>query len=125
MEINKVSNKNNEALSNQESFNLWVKQKTLGREKTVIITMFLIIILGVVFVFLNRSNTLKNKTDNELNIGYEVNKINNVLPIKKLSNISEGYKLYKEYEEMLSSNNVDSIELKKLENKLQKFLDHE
>lgn len=125
MEINKVSNKNNEALSNQESFNLWVKQKTLGREKTVIITMFLIVFLGVVFVFLNRSNTLKNKTDNELNIGYEVNKINNVLPIKKLSNISEGYELYKEYEEMLSSNNVDSIELKKLENKLQKFLDHE
>ncbi len=125
MEINKLSSKNNEALSNQESFNLWVKQKTLGREKTVIITMFLIVFFGVVFVFLNRSNTAKNKPNNELNIGYESDKINNVLPINKLSNISEGYDLYKEYEEMLSSNNIDSIELIKLENKLQKFLDHD
>lgn len=125
MEINKLSSKNNEALSNQESFNLWIKQKTLGREKTVIITMFLIVFFGVVFVFLNRLNTAKNKPNNELNIGYESDKINNVLPINKLSNISEGYDLYKEYEEMLSSNNIDSIELIKLENKLQNFLDHD
>ena len=43
----------------------------------------------------------------------------------KLSNISDGYDLYKAYEEMLSNDNIDSIELIKLENKLQKFLDHD
>lgn len=112
-------------LSNKNLFNKWVKQKTLGREKTVVITMLLIVFLGVVYVFINRSTTSKKKSKNELNIGYEVHKISNAISINKLSNISEGYGLYKEYEEMLSSNSIDSIELKKLENKLQKFLDHD
>ncbi|RLD86663.1 MAG: hypothetical protein DRJ07_00255 [Bacteroidetes bacterium] len=123
MEMNKRSDI--KTLSNKNLFNKWVKQKTLGREKTVVITMLLIVFLGVVYVFFNRSTTSKKKSKNELNIGYEVHKISNAISINKLSNISEGYGLYKEYEEMLSSNSIDSIELKKLENKLQKFLDHD
>ena len=123
MEMNKRSDI--KTLSNKNLFNKWVKQKTLGREKTVVIIMLLIVFLGVVYVFFNRSTTSKKKSKNELNIGYEVHKISNAISINKLSNISEGYGLYKEYEEMLSSNNIDSIELKKLENKLQKFLDHD
>lgn len=123
MEMNKRSDI--KTLSNKNLFNKWVKQKTLGREKTVVITMLLIVFLGVVYVFINRSTTSKKKSKNELNIGYEVHKISNAISINKLSNISEGYGLYKEYEEMLSSNSIDSIELKKLENKLQKFLDHD
>lgn len=123
MEMNKRSDI--KTLSNKNLFNKWVKQKTSGREKTVVITMLLIVFLGVVYVFFNRSTTSKKKSKNELNIGYEVHKISNAISINKLSNISEGYDLYKEYEEMLSSNSIDSIELKKLENKLQKFLDHD
>lgn len=123
MEMNKRSDI--KTLSNKNLFNKWVKQKTLGREKTVVITMLLIVFLGVVYVFFNRSTTSKKKSKNELNIGYEVHKISNAISINKLSNISEGYDLYKEYEEMLSSNSIDSIELKKLENKLQNFLDHD
>jgi len=123
MEMNKRSDI--KTLSNKNLFNKWVKQKTLGREKTVVITMLLIVFLGVVYVFFNRSTTSKKKSKNELNIGYEVHKISNAISINKLSNISEGYGLYKEYEEMLSSNSIDSIELKKLEKKLQKFLDHD
>ena len=123
MEMNKRSDI--KTLSNKNLFNKWVKQKTLGREKTVVITMLLIVFLGVVYVFFNRSTTSKKKSKNELNIGYEVHKISNAISINKLSNISEGYGLYKEYEEMLCSNSIDSIELKKLENKLQKFLDHD
>jgi len=54
MEINKMSYKNKEALFNQESFNKWVEQKTLGREKTVAIAMFLIVFFGVILVIFNR-----------------------------------------------------------------------
>ena len=125
MEINKMSYKNKEALFNQESFNKWVEQKTLGREKTVAIAMFLIVFFGVILVIFNRFNATKNKSNNELNISYEFEKINKALPMDKLSNISDGYDLYKAYEEMLRNDNIDSIELIKLENKLQKFLDHD
>lgn len=116
---------NDQVLTNKENFNNWVKEKTKGNEKTFILGMFLCIIIGVAFVFYHRFHLKKVKPKSELNIDYELDKLNRAIPTNNLSNLTEGYELYKQYEEMLNSEKIDSIALKELEIKLQKFLDHE
>lgn len=109
----------------KEKFDNWIRIKSKEKEKGILIGMFLCIFIGVAFVFYHRSNLKKMKPKQELNIEYELDKLNTAIPLNGLSNLSDGYDLYKEYEEMLNKDKIDSAALKKLEIKLEKFLDHD